>query len=230
MTKHKEPWFIRWHPFWTLCVYAFITLCTVLVCMYIEHKIIEGYSVAAPQNPKTEISVPDWHLNKYVYEVHKISQQNEINKILEEYNERYKYFNVYDIPLSDELQKYIYDLCLEYGIENQYDTIIALIWHESNFSSQVISPTNDYGLMQINKINHARLSATLGISNFLNPYENVSAGIYMLADLYSNYESTNLVLMSYNFGEGKARQLWSNGIYSSQYYRDIMDKRELLSL
>ena len=51
-----------------------------------------------------------------------------------------KYF---DIPLSTDLQDYMYQMSDEYDVP--VELIIALIDVESNFQSDVISRTNDYG-------------------------------------------------------------------------------------
>lgn len=83
----------------------------------------------------------------------------------------------FDIPLSEELQDYIREKCSEYEVP--MELVIALIDKESSFRSDVVSTTNDYGFMQINQCNHEWLSSTLGVSNFLDPKENILCGIYI---------------------------------------------------
>jgi soluble lytic murein transglycosylase-like protein len=100
---------------------------------------------------------------------------------------------------------------------------MGLIKTESEFNPNVISETNDYGLMQINKINHKWLSEELGITDFLDPYQNVRAGIYILKDLFDEYEDTSKVLMAYNMGETGAKRLWVRGIYESKYSKEIIN-------
>ena len=58
----------------------------------------------------------------------------------------------YDIPLSNELQEYTEDVCREYNIDEKL--VFAIIGRESAYQPDVISDTNDYGLMQINICNH----------------------------------------------------------------------------
>jgi hypothetical protein len=67
---------------------------------------------------------------------------------------------IYNIELSEELQEYTYAMCLNYGIVDHYELVLAMMWHESNFTPDVISRTNDYGIMQINVCNHEWLSKT----------------------------------------------------------------------
>lgn len=127
----------------------------------------------------------------------------------------------FDVPLSEELQDYIREKCTEYEVP--MELVIALIDKESSFRSDVVSTTNDYGLMQINKCNHQWLSSTLGIRDFLDPMENVLCGIYMLSDHLDDTDGDiELALMMYNCGEGGAKRLWGNGIYSTSYSHSVM--------
>lgn len=57
----------------------------------------------------------------------------------------------YDIPLSDSLQRYIYEVCADEGVP--VTLVLAMIEHESRFNPEVVSSTDDYGLMQINEVN-----------------------------------------------------------------------------
>lgn len=126
----------------------------------------------------------------------------------------------FDVPLSDEIQDYIREKCEEYDVP--MELVIAMIEHESSFRADVISKTNDYGYMQINTINHEWLSETLGVSNFLDPYENILCGIYIISGhLEKTDGNIELALMRYNCGATGAKRLWEQGIYSTSYSRSI---------
>ena len=86
-----------------------------------------------------------------------------------------------ECALSDDLQEYTYYMCQAYYID--FDFVMALMFTESSFRTDVVSKTNDYGLMQINKMNHEWLSKKLGITDFLDPYQNMKAGCYVLSKL-----------------------------------------------
>lgn len=131
----------------------------------------------------------------------------------------------YDIPLSKELQAYTYNMCSEYGVVDKYELMLAVMWKESNFTENIVSSTNDYGIMQINKCNHSWLRERLGVDNLLDAKDNIYSGVYILASLFAKYDNDHQVLMSYNMGEGGALNLWKSGIYSSSYSRDIVAKR-----
>lgn len=135
-------------------------------------------------------------------------------------------FTPVDCSLDVELQEFIY--YLSYGYNINFYFIMAVIEHESNYQADVISKTNDYGLMQINICNHEWMSKALGITDFLDPYQNVMAGTYKLYTLFEKYEDSSLVLMAYNMGEAGARRLWNKGIYETKYSRAILQKVEEL--
>mgnify|MGYP004720393661 FL=1 len=126
-------------------------------------------------------------------------------------------FEPWDIPLPDDLQQYIHNLCEKYDIS--YAMVIAMIDVESGFNSKAVSSTNDYGLMQINAINHKENT------DYLDPYDNVEQGIKALHRLTGEYNEADLVAMRWNCGETGARKLWEQGIYSTEYSRKILAKK-----
>lgn len=135
---------------------------------------------------------------------------------------------LYNIPLSEELQQYTYDQCLYYGIEDYYEIALAIMWQESNYTTDVVSSTNDYGIMQINKCNHNELYDVLNIVDIMDPKDNIQSGIYILHNLVKRSDDVHQVLVSYNMGPTRCKQLRAEGIYSSKYSRGVMDKAELI--
>ena len=131
----------------------------------------------------------------------------------------------YDCPLDEDLQDYIRELCEKKGVP--MSLIIAMIDVESSFKANVISCTNDYGLMQINKINHEWLSETYGITDFLDPYQNVFCGITVISQHYNKYDDVDKALMAYNLGANGAKRLWNKGTYETSYTRYIKSTMEV---
>lgn len=132
------------------------------------------------------------------------------------------YFNV---PLESSVQNYIFELCEKEGIE--LTLIFAMIQNESNFNANIISRTNDYGLMQINKINHQWLSETYNITDFLDPYQNILCGVKIISKYVHKYDGDlNRALMAYNLGETGAKRAWQNGIYSTAYSQRILEYKK----
>lgn len=130
-------------------------------------------------------------------------------------------FTPLDYKMPEEQQEFTYYLCTGYNID--FTLVMALIQNESSFDPSVISVTNDYGYMQINKINHQWLTDTLGVTDFTDPYQNIRAGVFVLRKLYERYQDTNMVLMAYNMGEDGAARLWEKGIYSTDYTEKILN-------
>ncbi len=145
---------------------------------------------------------------------------------LEDIEEASPMFQTYDIDLSEELQNYTFEQCEENGLE--FELVLAVMQVESNFKSDLISRTNDYGLMQINKVNHGWLKKKLGVTDFLDPKQNIDCGIYMLKELFDKYSDEHKVLMAYNFGEGGMKRNWKKGVRSSKYSRKVLQTREEL--
>lgn len=127
-----------------------------------------------------------------------------------------------DCGLSPELQEYTYYLCEAYYLD--FDFVMGLMYTESSFRADIISDTNDYGLMQINAINHATLSDKLGITDFTDPYQNIRAGVYILRGLFEKYDDAARVCMAYNMGEYGASVLWDKGIYNTTYSNKVLAK------
>lgn len=126
----------------------------------------------------------------------------------------------YDCLLEQKIQDYISDLCVENNVP--MDLIIAMISVESSFEPNTVSNTSDYGLMQINKINHEWFSKEYGITDFLDPYQNVFCGVKMIASYINTYEDYGKALMCYNMGEYGANKAWANGISSTSYSENVL--------
>lgn len=126
----------------------------------------------------------------------------------------------YDCPLDNDLQDYIREVCEVNNIP--MSLVLAIISAESSFRPNVISKTNDYGLMQINVANHGWLSDEYGVTDFLDPYLNVFCGIQIYKKHYEKYGDVNKALMAYNLGATGAKRLWNEGIYETDYTQKIL--------
>ncbi len=129
-----------------------------------------------------------------------------------------------DCDMDEETQEFVWWMCKGYNID--FCLVMALIKHESNFDSQVISETNDYGYMQINQSNFSWLTETLGTTDYLNKEQNIRAGMFVLRKLFEEYSDTDMVLMSYNMGADGASKLWVKGIYTTAYTDIITQYQE----
>ena len=118
-------------------------------------------------------------------------------------------FRQYNISLPVEQQKFAYNLCKKYGL--QYELFLAVMYRESGYNPNAYGGAGNpsYGLCQIYATNHAWLRNTLGISNFFDPYDNMTAGAYLLSRYFgtarnvaSGADVEVYALNSYNMGEG----------------------------
>lgn len=123
------------------------------------------------------------------------------------------------IPLSADIQAYMMAACEKYNAP--YALALGLVEKESSFNPDVVSKTNDYGLMQINKINFEDLLAR-GIDP-LTVEGNIEAGLYILGGLIDRFDDYELALMAYNCGPTGAQRLWDAGVYSTNHSSKVME-------
>ena len=126
---------------------------------------------------------------------------------------------LYDIPLDEDLQLYIIGLCEEKHIDPA--VIMAMIWRESSYNPSAIGDGGDsLGLMQIQPKWNYQLMDELGCQDLLDPYQNVTVGIAVLAEKFELYGDMAMALVGYNSG-------WFNGIVTN-YANDVLEKAEEL--
>lgn len=127
---------------------------------------------------------------------------------------------LFDVPLSDSLQRYIYEICADENVP--VTLVMAMIEHESGFDPEAVSPTDDYGLMQINAVNHEWLKEEYRCADMMNPYRNVFCGISIISSYIDKYGELDKALMAYNMGNYGAQKAWKNGVTSIAYSEEIL--------
>lgn len=127
------------------------------------------------------------------------------------------------VPLSEAFQVYLHGLCEDAGVP--YTLAVAVIEQESNYDPAAVSPTNDWGLMQINEVCHEWLEAELGIDDWLDPYQNAKAGVWILGGYYRQYGYASGALVAYNQGQASAEAMFSAGVYETDYSRRVIGIR-----
>lgn len=130
----------------------------------------------------------------------------------------------YDVPLSHSMQRYLTEICADENVP--VSLVMAMIEHESHFNPEIVSDTNDYGLMQINECNHFLLEEQYRCADMLDSYQNVYCGIKIIAAYLEKYEDYGKALMAYNMGEYGAEKAWKNGISSTSYSETILSLME----
>lgn len=172
-----------------------------------------------------DINMLETQIEEFECDCNYESEINELKKHLESLendNTKSTSSKLLDIPLSKELQEYTIETANKFGVPSEL--MFALMKVESNFKPNLISSTNDYGLCQINKINHSRLSKELGIKDFLDPKSSILAGTYIMSGYYKKYSGDlHRMLMAYNMGEAGARNAVSRGFTTSRYSRKVIE-------
>ena len=144
-------------------------------------------------------------------------------------------FKKYNIKLPEEQQEFAYNLCKKYGI--QYELFLAIMYKESGFNAGAVGGGNSYGLCQIHVSNFSSLRAKLGVSNFTDPYDNMTAGAYLLSNYFATARKVvsgddaveAYALNSYNMGEGVFfRNCYSKGILNRAYSNSVKSIRNSL--
>lgn len=132
----------------------------------------------------------------------------------------------YDIPLDDELQDYIIETSEERGVDPAI--IIAMIKRESQFDMDIIGDKGKaFGLMQIHPRWHSDRMEKLGVTDLLDPYQNVTVGIDIMSELLDGGESVEWALMAYNSGYANANRHIEAGTLSG-YATDVLEFAEEL--
>lgn len=132
----------------------------------------------------------------------------------------------YDVPLDAELQTYIAETCDRYGVD--VPLVLAIIGQESNYNAHAVGDSgNSLGLMQIQPRWHQGRMDRLGMDDLLDPHQNVTVGIDLLAELISENKGTEWAVTAYNAGVGTADHNKAIGI-RSEYTESVMMLREMI--
>lgn len=130
---------------------------------------------------------------------------------------------LYDVPLSTDLQEHISGLCDDYSVD--MPLVLAIIGQESNYRPDAVGDNgNSLGLMQIQPRWHQSRMDDLGATDLLDPYQNVTVGIDLLAELI-NKGGTRWAIMAYNAGAETADYYTAIGTIT-EYAAEVERLRE----
>lgn len=131
-----------------------------------------------------------------------------------------------DVPLDADLQLHIISECEKHDIDPAI--VFAMIKQESNFEADLIDDNGDsFGLMQVQPKWHRDRMDRLGCDDLLDPYQNTTVGIDLLAELLAKDKGLEWALMAYNGGASYANKKAAAGVVSS-YAREVMTESEEL--
>lgn len=178
-------------------------------------KTVSNTVITNPQNP----IVPD----------------NKTPSIEELIESRYKF---YDIPLTKTQQITIQDEANKYSLS--YELILAIIKVESDFNTNAVSKTNDYGIMQINSPTFIWCASQLGIENAdpLDFETNIKCGVYYLnyiRNYWVKYGTPEEYLLmhtvsGYHKGIKGVLDSLENDTYDIEYVNKVIDYKYKLEM
>lgn len=114
------------------------------------------------------------------------------------------------IPLSCEVQAFIFAECEKRDINPA--VIFAMIKRESTYNPDVIGDQGRaFGLMQIQPRWHEKRIEKLGVTDLLDPVQNVTVGIDYLDELLYAGNGLEWALTYYNAGGKAAKQYLADG-------------------
>ena len=135
----------------------------------------------------------------------------------------------YNIPLSEDLQNHIFRICEDRDVD--VTVVLAVIERESDYRDWLMGDNGDsYGLMQVQPKWHQPRMNKLGVTDLLDPYQNVLVGIDYLDELlnYGGKErSIEWALMAYNGGPDYADRKTSEGVVTD-YAVEVINNSYIL--
>lgn len=150
------------------------------------------------------------------------------------YEEGFKYYKIPEEYAREGgcfpavVQVYLWSLCKEREID--YYTVVALIERESGYKYDAAGDSGkSKGYMQIGERWHKERMAEEGVEDLYNPYGNIRVGLNFLQSLSDRYlanSGISCVLMAYNMGESTAKSFWADGVYSTDYTREILARAD----
>ena len=128
----------------------------------------------------------------------------------------------FPVPLDHEIQAFIIRSCEKLNMEPA--VIIAMIDQESDFREDCVGDDGaSFGLMQIQQKWHTERMDKLGVTDLMNPLQNVAVGIDYLAELLDRGNGLEWALAAYNAGPSGA-----NEGYGSSYAAAVLEISESL--
>ena len=112
----------------------------------------------------------------------------------------------FDVPLDEDLQDHIFEVCEIYEVDPAI--VVAMIKKESTYRPGTIGDNgNSFGLMQVQPKWHQARMDKLGVTDLLDPYQNVLVGVDYLAELFGHGRDLKWTLMAYNGGVKHANKM-----------------------
>ena len=167
-----------------------------------------------------------WQINNKAQAAMKVEEPEEpVSVVLVVESELPQIEVLYDVPLEEDVQRAVIDICEGYEIDPTI--VFGMIQQESCFQSDVVGDNGrSFGLMQVQERFHTARMEKLGVTDLLDPVQNVTVGVDCFAELLEDYSgNVHMALTAYNMGRtGAYAKCFSNGLYTSAYSESVMAK------
>ncbi|MEP7764165.1 LysM peptidoglycan-binding domain-containing protein [Sanguibacter sp. 25GB23B1] len=109
------------------------------------------------------------------------------------------------VPSKDEMRQIVRDTAVAHGVDPRLAQAVAL--QESGFDQRAVSPANAIGTMQVIPTSGEWASGLVGRDlNLLDPRDNVTAGVAILARLIETSPSLDTAIAGYYQGQTSVRK------------------------
>lgn len=159
-------------------------------------------------DPATATDAPEavrTHIEKKLPPVEFFIEEPEVSseEVVSEAMETVSEIVLYDVPLSSELQQHVIKESEQYGINPVF--IFGIIERETGYRANAVGDSGkSEGLMQIQRKWHSGRMEELGCTDLLDPYQNVTVGVNILAEQLDRYDGDMAkALTAYNQGHYK---------------------------
>lgn len=103
------------------------------------------------------------------------------------------------IPLEADVRAHVVSLCEEKGIAPEI--VFAMIWRESRYDADAIGDNGRaFGLLQVHPRWHQDRMDRLGVTDLLDPIQNVTVAVDLLDELHRKYNNLTKAIVAYNRG------------------------------
>ena len=118
----------------------------------------------------------------------------------------------YDVPFDLETQEEIIKICSEYDIS--YELVLGVIETESSFRVEILGDGGDsFGLMQIQPKWWSETMEREGVTDLLDPLQNIRCGCAILQELKTMYGTEYRALQAYNTGRPDTNNGYAERVY-----------------
>lgn len=142
-----------------------------------------------------------------------------------------KYFDprderCFDMPMSEEHQRYVYELCLQYDVP--YTFAMAIMGAETGWDVYIGERNGYYGVGMVSiKLAKDKL-AKHGI-DLMTVNGGIEGAIFIMFEKLESFEDEEMAAMAYNIGtRGAINNYFNKGIYSTSYSRRVIELKQAL--